>query len=50
MAQDERTLNMDLPDAVVLAAKGGNADAIRDWLAAGGAPNAIRPNGNSLLA
>ena len=50
MAQDERTLNMDLPDAVVLAAKGGNADAVRDWLAAGGAPDAIRPNGNSLLA
>ena len=45
MAQDERTLNMDLPDAVATAAREGNAEAVREWLAAGGAPDAIRPNG-----
>ena len=45
MAQDERTLNMDLPDAVATAAREGNAEAVREWLAAGGAPDAIRENG-----
>jgi hypothetical protein len=45
MAQDERTLNMDLPDAVATAAREGNAEAVREWLAAGGAPDAIRQNG-----
>ena len=34
MAQDERTLNMDLPDAVATAAREGNAEAVREWLAA----------------
>ena len=40
MAQDERTLNMDLPDAVATAAREGNVDAVREWLAVGGAPDA----------
>ena len=40
MAQDERTLNMDLPAAVAFAAREGNVDAVRKWLANGGAPDA----------
>ncbi len=40
MAQDERTLNMDLPGAVADAAEEGDVDAVRDWLANGGAPDA----------
>ena len=50
MAQDERTLNMDLPVAVAFAAREGNVDAVREWLAAGGAPDAFRRNGTSVLA
>ena len=48
MAQDERTLNMDLPDAVATAAREGNAEAVREWLAAGGAPDA-KIEGSTLL-
>ena len=33
-------LNADLPEAVALAAREGDVDAVRDWLAAGGAPDA----------
>ena len=40
MAQDERTLNMDLPEAVADAAEKGDVDAVREWLANGGAPDA----------
>ena len=40
MAQDERTLNMVLPEAVANAAEEGDVDAVRDWLANGGAPDA----------
>ena len=40
MAQDERTLNMDLPGAVADAAEEGDVDAVRDLLANGGAPDA----------
>ena len=39
----------DLPEAVAKAARKGNVDAVREWLAAGGAPDAIYPNGNTLL-
>ena len=42
-------LNMDLPSAVALAARNGDIDAVREWLAAGGAPNAIRRNGTITL-
>ena len=48
MAQDERTLNMDLPGAVADAAEVGDVDAVRDWLAAGGAPDA-KNDGVTLL-
>jgi ankyrin repeat protein len=40
MAHDERTLNMDLPEAVADAAEEGDVDAVREWLANGGAPDA----------
>ena len=49
MAQDERTLNMDLPEAVATAAREGNVDAVKAWLAAGGAPDA-KNDGVTLLA
>ena len=48
MAQDERTLNMDLPEAVATAAREGNVDAVREWLAVGGAPDA-KIHGTTLL-
>lgn len=38
-------LNMDLPREVARAAGRGNVDVIRDWLATGGAPDAIRQSG-----
>ena len=37
MAQDERTLNMDLPQAIAYAARDGNIELVRIWLAGGGA-------------
>ena len=40
MDQSERTLNMDAPEAVVHAARDGNAEAVREWLATGGSPDA----------
>ncbi len=40
MDQSERTLNMDAPEAVVHAAIDGNAEAVREWLATGGSPDA----------
>ena len=49
MAQDERTLNMDLPAAVAFAAREGNVDAVREWLANGGAPDAITTRGYTML-
>ena len=49
MAQDERTLNMDLPAAVAFAAREGNVDAVREWLANGGAPDAITTKGYTML-
>ena len=50
MDQGERPpLNMDLPEAVASAAQTGDIDAVKAWLAAGGAPDAIRPNGDTLL-
>ena len=48
MAQDERALNWDLPGAVADAAEEGDVDAVRDWLAAGGAPDA-KNDGSTLL-
>ena len=46
MDQGERpVLNRDLPREVAIAARDGDIDAVRDWLAAGGGPPAIRPNG-----
>ena len=38
-------LNADLPEAVGIVARMGDVDAVREWLAAGGAPDAIRQNG-----
>ena len=40
---------MDLPLAVATAAREGNVDAVKAWLAAGGAPDATRQNGTSTL-
>ena len=40
---------MDLPLAVATAAREGNVDAVKAWLAAGGAPDAIRENGTNTL-
>ena len=50
MDQGERTLNMDLPDAVATAAREGNVDTVREWLATGGSPGAMTPDGWTLLA
>ena len=41
-------LNADLPDAVGIVARMGDVDAVIDWLAAGGAPDA-KNNGSTLL-
>ena len=50
MDQGQRpALNMDLPKEVSLAARHGDSDAVRAWLAAGGAPDAFRPNGVTIL-
>ena len=50
MDQGQRpALNMELPEEVAKAARIGDIDAVKAWLAAGGAPDAIRPNGDTLL-
>ncbi len=50
MDQGQRpALNMDLPREVALAARHGDSDAVRAWLAAGGAPDAFRPDGVTIL-
>ena len=50
MDQGQRpALNMDLPLAVARAARHGDIDAVKDWLATGGAPDAFRPNGVTIL-
>ena len=41
-------LNADLPEAVGIVARMGDVDAVRDWLAAGGAPDA-KNDGSTLL-
>ena len=41
-------LNADLPEAVALAAREGEVDAVRDWLANGGASDA-KIDGSTLL-
>ena len=49
MDQGERpVLNMDLPGEIAFAARDGNIDAVREWLAAGGAPDA-KNDGSTLL-
>ena len=50
MDQGQRpALNMDLPREVGLAARHGEIDVVKDWLATGGAPDAISSDGHTLL-
>ena len=42
-------LNMNLPKEVALAARLGDIDAVREWLANGGATDAMTPSGRTLL-
>ena len=40
---------MDHTEAIAEAARRGNVGAVRDWLANGGAADAAKPNGTTLL-
>ena len=50
MDQGQRpALNMELPEEVAKAARIGDIDAVKAWLAAGGSPHATRNNGTRTL-